>query len=117
MYWGVPKSASGDAEMIGTVIEALCCRNYNDVVPKVWELVLGRKLADSDEDTAMFEVIRSAEFVDLGFAFSGQSSKLTDLVFMTQNTKSDQVASYVEKRRDAVIAKIDEINTTIAELE
>ena len=117
MYWGVPKSASGDAEMIGTVIEALCCKNYNDVVPKVWELVLGRKLADSDEDTAMFEVIRSAEFVDLGFAFSGQSGKLTDLVFMTQNTKSDQVASYIEKRRDAVIAKIDEINTTIAELE
>ena len=112
-----PKSASGDAEMIGTVVESLCCKNYNDVVPKVWELVLGRKLADSDEDTAMFEVIRGAEFVDLGFAFSGQSSKLTDLVFMTQNTKSDQVASYIEKRRDAVIAKIDEINTTIAELE
>ena len=117
IYWGIPKTASADADMIGTVVEALCCKNYNDVVPKVWELVLGRKLADSDEDTAMFEVIRSAEFVDLGFAFSGQSGKLTDLVFMTQNTKSDQVASYIEKRRDAVIAKIDEINTTIAELE
>ena len=117
IYWAVPKSSYGDAEMISTVVEALCCKNYNDVVPKVWELVLGRKLSDSEEDTAMFEIIRNAQYVDLGYAFSGQSNKLTDLVFMTKNTTSDQVASYIEKRRDAVIAKIDEINTTIAELE
>ena len=65
----------------------------------------------------MFEVIRSAEFVDLGFAFSGQSNKLTDLVFMTKNTKSSQVASYVEKRREAVVTKIDELNSLFSELE
>ena len=103
--------------MIGTVVEALCCKNYNDVVPKVWELVLGRKLADSEEDTAMFEIIRGAQFVDLGFAFSGQSGKLNDLVFMTKNTKSSQVASYVEKRREAVVTKIDELNSLFSELD
>ena len=117
IYWAVPKTASADADMIGTVVEALCCKNYNDVVPKVWELVLGRKLADSEEDTAMFEIIRGAQFVDLGFAFSGQSNKLTDLVFMTKNTKSSQVASYVEKRREAVVTKIDELNSLFSELE
>lgn len=117
IYWAVPKTASADADMIGTVVEALCCKNYNDVVPKVWELVLGRKLADSEEDTAMFEIIRGAQFVDLGFAFSGQSGKLNDLVFMTKNTKSSQVASYVEKRREAVVTKIDELNSLFSELE
>ena len=117
IYWGIPKTASDDADMIGTVVEALCCKNYNDVVPKIWELVLGRKLADSEEDTAMFEIIRGAQFVDLGFAFSGQSDKLNDLVFMTKNTKSDKVASYVEKRREAVVTKIDELNSLFAELD
>ena len=65
----------------------------------------------------MFEIIRGAQFVDLGFAFSGQSNKLTDLVFMTKNTKSSQVASYVEKRREAVVTKIDELNSLFSELE
>ena len=36
---------------------------------------------------------------------------------MTKNTKSSQVASYVEKRREAVVTKIDELNSLFSELE
>ena len=116
IYWAVPLTASDDAEMIGTVVEALSCKNYNDVVPKIWELVLGRKLADSEEDTAMFNVIRDVQYVDIGYAFSGVSSKLTDLVFLTNNCDSDNVVSYIESRRESVIETINDINQTITNL-
>lgn len=116
IYWAVPLTASDDAEMIGTVVEALSCKNYNDVVPKIWELVLGRKLADSEEDTAMFNVIRDVQYVDIGYAFSGVSSKLTDLVFLTNNCDSDNVVSYIESRRESVTETINDINQTITNL-
>ncbi len=117
IYWGIPKSAAADEEMIACVAEGLCCENYNDVVPMIWELVLGRKLADSEEDTAMFNIIRDAQYVDLGYAFSGLSSSITDLIFMTQNAESSNAASYIAQRREAVIAAIDDINATFQELE
>jgi len=105
----LPKTAE-NPEMIGTVIEAICCQNYNNVIPQVWETVLGRKLADSPEDAAMFEIMRDIQYVDIGFAFSGESSGLDKLVFLAVNTTSDAVASFIESNKSSAQSGIDKIN-------
>ena len=96
--------------MTSVIMEALSCYNYNNVVPKVWELVLGRKLADSQEDTHMFNIIRDVQYVDLGFAFSFQSTELSEPVFLLDKTTSDQAASYIASRKTAIEEAIEKIN-------
>jgi hypothetical protein len=93
----------------------MSCYNYNNVVPKVWELVLGSKLSDSPDDTDMFEIIRDVQYVDLGYAFSGESSRLTQLCFLLQNTDSGSVASYIEKRAN-VAKDLEKINAKFDEV-
>jgi len=109
LYWAIPKTAK-DLDMTSVIMEALSCYNYNNVVPKVWELVLGRKLADSQEDTDMFNIIRDVQYVDLGFAFSFQSTELSETVFLLEKTTSDQAASFIASRKTAVEEAIEKIN-------
>ncbi len=115
IYWGIPVPAAERAEMIATLAVAMSCYNYNNVVPKVWELVLGSKLSDSPDDTDMFEIIRDVQYVDLGYAFSGESSRLTQLCFLLQNTDSGSVASYIEKRAN-VAKDLEKINAKFDEV-
>jgi len=110
MYWAVPKTAS-ELDMTGVLLEAVSCYNYNNVVPEVWETVLGRKLSDSPDDADMFNLIRPGQHVDLGFAFSFQATELSQLVFILELSKAENAASFIDARRDAVNAAFDKINT------
>jgi len=116
LYWGISLTAADRTDVIATVIEALSCENYNNVLPAVWELMLGAKLSDAPDDADMFAVIRDAQYVDLGYAFSGQSSQLSQLVFLVENTEPGKVISYMEKRLTAVEKFIEKMNTAYAEL-
>lgn len=111
LYWGIPVTAAEeDLEFIGTVIQALSAYNYNYTVPAVWETILGGKLSDSEEDAAMFEIIRGAQYVDLGFAFSLQSKQLEELVFALNNTSSDKIASYFAMRKSGAEYAVRTLN-------
>lgn len=116
IYWGIPLSSAGNSELIGYCVEAMSCYNYNYVVPQVWDTVLGGKLADSPDDYDMFSIIRDIQYVDLGYAFSGESNKLSELVFLICNTDAGSVVSYMESRQSAVVTLIDKINQTYAEM-
>ncbi len=116
IYWAILKPSYGNAELIGTCVEAMSCYNYNYIVPKVWENVLGGKLSDAQEDAEMFRIIRDAQYVDLGFAFSNENIAINDLCFMINRTNSGQVASYIEARKEIVKSKLEEINRVYAEM-
>lgn len=116
IYWGIPLSSAGNSELIGYCVEAMSCYNYNYVVPKVWDTVLGGKLSDSPDDYEMFSIIRDVQYVDLGYAFSGENAKLSDLIFLIQKTDAGSAVSFIESRRDAVVTLIDKINETYAEM-
>jgi len=116
IYWGIALTADERKEMIGTVIEALSCENYNHVLPAVWEMMLGTKLSDAPDDSDMFAVIRDAQYVDLGYAFSGQSSMLTQMVFLVENTTSGKVASYMDSRMKGLSNFVNKINEAYTEL-
>lgn len=116
IYWGIPLSSAGNSELVGYCVEAMSCYNYNYVVPQVWDTVLGGKLADSPDDYDMFSIIRDVQYVDLGYAFSGENAKLSDLIFLIQKTDAGSAVSFIESRRDAVATLIDKINATYAEM-
>lgn len=111
LYWGIPVTVpEEDLEFVGTVIQAMSAYNYNYTVPAVWETILGGKLSDSDEDAAMFEIIRGSQYVDLGFAFSLQSKNLENLVFALENTSSDRLSSYYAMRKSSMEYAVRELN-------
>lgn len=117
LYWGIALTAAGErAEMTAAVVEALSCENYNHTLPVVWELMLGSKLSDAQDDADMFAIIRDAQYVDLGYAFSGQSQQLTQLIFLYENTESGKVLSYIDRQQKALDKFIETMNTAYAEL-
>ena len=109
IYWGISLTSADRAENIAAVIEAMSCQNYNNVLPAIWELMLGAKLSDAPDDADMFAVIRDAQYVDLGYAFSGQSAPLTNMVFLLEKTTSGSAISYIESKQEIVQKSIDKI--------
>ncbi|MBQ7721048.1 MAG: hypothetical protein IJT56_10735, partial [Clostridia bacterium] len=115
IYWAIPVPAAENAEMTATIVSAMSCYNYNTVVPLVWELVLGSKLSDSPDDADMFAIMRDTQYVDVGFAFSGQSSKLTNLCFLINLTTADKGISFIEKNREGAAKSLEKINAKFEE--
>ncbi|MCR5264759.1 MAG: hypothetical protein K6D94_12850 [Clostridiales bacterium] len=116
IYWGVLSSAADHTDMIGTIVSAMSCYNYNNIVPLIWELILGSKLSDAPDDAEMFEIIRDVRYVDLSYAFSGISSKLSNLVFLIGKAKSDSVMSFIESNREGAELGLETINTTFRDM-
>jgi len=116
IYWGVILTAAGKEELISYCVEAMSCYNYNEVIPKVWEAVLGSKLSDSPDDSAMFQIIRDIQYVDLGYAFQGENASLGQMVFLKANTTADQTASFFKQRTKALNKLLDKVNNQYAEM-
>ncbi|MBQ2277965.1 MAG: hypothetical protein II333_05285, partial [Clostridia bacterium] len=108
--------AAPNEEVISYCVEAMSCYNYNEVVPKVWEAVLGSKLSDSADDTDMFNIIRDIQYVDLGYAFQGEGASIGTLVFLKQNTTADQTVSFISKQTKAINKILDKLNTAFSEM-
>jgi len=116
IYWGVILTSAANEELISYCVEALSCKNYNDVVPEVWETVLGSKLADAPDDRAMFEIIRDIQYVDLGFAFQGAIGGINQLVFLKTNATANTTSSLIGKSNKAIKKNIEKFNNTFAEM-
>ena len=116
LYWGIPLT-SKKAEMTGTLVSAMSCYNYNYVIPLVWEVVLGSKLSDAPDDTDMFRIIRDTQYVDIGYACATSSSDLNAVVFLLVATSPGTVASYLEKRTNAISKSLSKMNDKFDALE
>ena len=109
-------TSAANEELISYCVEAMSCYNYNEVIPKVWEAVLGSKLSDSADDSDMFKIIRDIQYVDLGYAFQGENASLNQMVFMKANTTADQTASFISKRTKALTKILEKLNSQYAEM-
>ena len=116
IYWGVLLSASAHEELISYCLEAISCENYNNVIPAVWEAVLGAKLSDAPEDTEMFHIIRDVQYVDLGYALSQSIGGLSNIVFLKTNTPAGQTASYIQKMMKSLTKGTEKLNKSYSEL-
>ena len=116
IYWGVILSSAAHEELISYCVEAMSCENYNNVVPAVWETVLGAKLSDAPEDTEMFRIIRDCQYVDLGYALSQSIPGLSSIVFLKTNTTADATASFIQKVMKSLNKGTERLNKSYSEL-
>ena len=116
IYWGVLLSSAAHEELISYCLEAISCENYHNVVPAVWETVLGSKLADAPEDTEMFRIIRDVQYVDLGYALSQSIAGLSSVVFLKTNTTAGQTASFIQRAMKSITKSTEKLNNSYAEL-
>jgi len=65
--WAIPITVS-DPALIGTICEAISCYNYNKVIPTYFDIVMKVRLAETESDAQMLQLI--ADTRTLGFAYA-----------------------------------------------
>ncbi len=93
--WALPKTIGAEQEIVvGTVVEALSCRNYNAMLPVYLESTLKSRLADEPNDAEMLGVIADNRTISFAYSFD----KLTFNNFISDFISNGlEVASYLKK--------------------
>ena len=95
--WAIPATLKDEnKEVVGTVIEAVSCLNYNTLLPLFTETVLKAKLADSPDDSEMVQIIIDTRTISFAYSYNKMQfcNYINDLV---SNGSSTGVASYYAK--------------------
>ncbi len=92
--WAIPITVTGDQlDIVGTVCEALSCRNYQHVLPVYFEQTMKARLADAPDDAEMLQIIADTRTTSFSFAYElPYRNILGDL-----GTSSEGVGSYYQK--------------------
>ncbi len=98
-FWAIPVTAYNNLDKIGTIVEALSCENYNNVIPAYFETALSKKLADAPEDAAMLNLIRDTRTIGFAYAFS---MPFANIVADTVNSKKEFASYYASKEKQAM---------------
>jgi len=85
-FWAIPITASEHLEVIGTVIEALSCINYQRVLPIYYETAIKTKLSDSPDDAAMFDIIKDSRTIGFEYAYQMTFANIIDTLVIRSNT-------------------------------
>jgi len=67
--WAIPITVS-DPAVIGAICEAISCYNYNKVLPTYFDIVMKVRLAETESDAQMLQLI--ADTRTLGFSYAYQ---------------------------------------------
>jgi hypothetical protein len=89
----LPNNAA-DAERTGTIMEALCTASYDNVTPKMYEIVTKLKNARDEDSSEMIEIIIRNKFIDTAHFFDVEGYGTLPRNVITQ--KSTNVASMVK---------------------
>lgn len=92
--WAIPITVTGDQlDLVGTVSEALSCRNYQTVLPVYFESTMKSRLADAPDDAEMLQIIADTRTTSFSFAYDlPYQNILGDLA-----ANADGVGSYFQK--------------------
>ncbi len=92
--WAIPKNVSGDRlDLIGTIVEAMSCYNYNNVLPAYYETAIKARTADAPDDTEMLTII--ADTRTISFSYTYQMTYNNIVNGCVEN--NSEVASYFKK--------------------
>lgn len=96
--WAIPITVTeSQADIIGTLCEAISCYNYNNVLPAYFEVAMKSRTADSPDDAEMLQIIADTRTISFSQAFGLQFySILGDL-----GTGNKEVASYLKTTQKA----------------
>ena len=93
-------------EKVGAVMEYLAAMGRKSVWPAYFDILLIGKVINDEESRDMLDIIYNSSIFDFGFTFKNDFYKILPNMLLE---KSTGVASYYEKRADAVQRQIDVI--------
>ena len=104
--WAIPITVGEDQlDLIGTVCEALSCRNYQTVLPVYFESTMKSRLADAPDDAEMLQIIADTRTTSFSFAYDLPFQNiLKDL-----GTSSDGIGSYYQKSSRIASKQLDKL--------
>ncbi len=100
--WALPKTlAPAQEEIVGTVLEAMSCYNYVNMLPVYLESTLKSRLADEPDDAEMLSIIADNRTISFAYSFGKltYNNLIADCVFASFET-----ASYL-KRSERMASK------------
>ncbi len=96
MPWGIPNTISEEqGDIIGTVIEAMSCRNYLYVLPAYFDVAMKSRTADTEIDAEMLQLIADTRILPYARSYDLRFGALYKDLF----TSNKNVASYYEAQK------------------
>jgi len=112
----IPKDAK-DPVMSSAVIELLAAEGLRLLTPAYFETVMKVKYADSPEDAAMFDLIRSSVTFDLGCVFLNSMNQIAALFRNTVNDNKSTWASNLSSKSKSFETSLETLVQKLDELE
>lgn len=113
MPWAIPKTAYESIDIAGTVIEAMSCYNYNNVLPAYFEGALKSRIADAPDDSEMLQIIADTRTIGFAYAYGLTFNNIiNDCVIGT-----NEVASYFQKSEKVAQKTLDKLIASFEEME
>ena len=96
MPWAIPNTISEEqGDIIGTVVEAMSCRNYLYVLPAYFDVAMKNRTADTEEDAEMLQLIADTRILPYARSYDLRFGSLYQDIFKTNKN----VASYYESQK------------------
>ena len=97
MPWAIPNTISEEqGDIIGTVVEAMSCRNYLYVLPAYFDVAMKSRTADTEEDAEMLQLIADTRILPYARSYDLRFGALYQDLF----NKNKNVASYYEAQKN-----------------
>lgn len=104
-FWAIPITAYSHIDLIGTITEALSCANFQNVLPVYFETAIKRKLSESPDDAAQFDIIRDSRTIGFEYAYNLTFKN----VFDTFVKNATGVSSYMKRFEKAAQKEADKL--------
>lgn len=95
LFFAVNRNVADRSDIIATVLEGMSCQNYNNVLPVIWENILGVRLSENATDYAMVCIVRDATYVNPDYGYNTQILGLRELVSLWDYTTLGEVSSHI----------------------
>ena len=93
--WGIPATADAEQQnVIGTVVEAMSCYNYKNILPAYYEVTMKARIADEPDDAEMLQLLADTRTIGFAYAYELPGNNLIEDMI---NNRSMGVASYLQK--------------------
>ncbi len=93
--FGVPMTAAGDLEFIGTIFEALCAESYRYVYPAYYDIALKGKYSSDAGTAEMVDLIMAGRKFDFSFQFG--ETIFQYLPYLVRNQLRDKKSELASK--------------------
>ena len=103
--WCIPKNVTdSQLDIIGTVVEAMSCYNYNNVLPAYYETAIKARTADAPDDTEMLTIISDTRTISFSYTY-----QLTYNNILNDLGNNGEVASYIKKNEKAAVKTLEKM--------